>query len=78
VRVCDAHCHFFSSRFLEILTKDRRDLPPGDHAAVVATLLGWEPPGPPDVLADRWIGELDKHDVARAAIIASVPGIPTG
>ena len=34
--VCDAHCHFFSSRFLEILTKDRRDLPPGDHAAVVA------------------------------------------
>jgi uncharacterized protein len=74
VQVCDAHCHFFSSRFLEILTKDRRDLPPGDHAAVVATLLGWEPPGPPDALADRWIKELDRHGVSRAAMIASVPG----
>jgi predicted TIM-barrel fold metal-dependent hydrolase len=74
VQVCDVHCHFFSSRFLEILTKDRRDLPPGDHAAVVATLLGWDPPGPPSALADRWVAELDRHDVARAAVIASVPG----
>ncbi|MGH9309116.1 MAG: amidohydrolase family protein [Vicinamibacterales bacterium] len=74
MQVCDAHCHFFSSRFLEILTKDRRDLPPGDHAAVVATLLGWEPPGPPAALADRWVAELDRHQVARAAVIASVPG----
>jgi uncharacterized protein len=74
VQVCDAHCHFFSSRFLEILTKDRRDLPPGDHAAVVATLLGWEPPGPPAALADRWVAELDRCQVARAAVIASVPG----
>jgi predicted TIM-barrel fold metal-dependent hydrolase len=74
VQVSDVHCHFFSSRFLEILTKDRRDIPPGDHAAVVSTLLGWEPPGPPDALADRWITELDKHEVARAALIASIPG----
>ena len=74
MQVCDAHCHFFSSRFLEILTKDRRDLPPGDHAAVVATLLGWEPPGPPAALADRWVAELDRYQVARAAVIASVPG----
>jgi uncharacterized protein len=74
VKVCDVHCHFFSSRFLEILAKDRRDIPPGDHAAVVSTLLGWEPPGEPDVLADRWVAELDKHQVSRAALIASVPG----
>jgi predicted TIM-barrel fold metal-dependent hydrolase len=74
VQICDAHCHFFSSRFLEILTKDRRDIPPGDHAAVVSTLLGWDPPGAPDALADRWIAELDTHHVARAAVIASVPG----
>ncbi len=72
--VCDAHCHFFSSRFLEILTKDRRDLPPGEQAAVVATLLGWEPPGSPAALAARWVAELDRHSVARAAVIASVPG----
>jgi uncharacterized protein len=74
VQVCDVHCHFFSSRFLEILAKDRRDIPPGDHAAVVSTLLGWDPPGPPDALADRWITELDRHQVARAAVIASIPG----
>ena len=74
MQVCDAHCHFFSSRFLEILTKDRKDIPPGDHAAVVATLLGWDAPGPPDTLADRWVAELDKHNVARAAVIASIPG----
>jgi uncharacterized protein len=74
VQVCDVHCHFFSSRFLEILTKDRRDIPPGDHAAVVSTLLGWDPPGPPDALAARWVSELDRHGVARAVVIASVPG----
>jgi uncharacterized protein len=74
VQVCDVHCHFFSSRFLEILAKDRRDIAPGDHAAVVSTLLGWDPPGPPDALADRWIAELDKHGIARAAVIASIPG----
>lgn len=74
MQVCDVHCHFFSSRFLEILAKDRRDIAPGDHAAVVSTLLGWDPPGPPDALADRWIAELDRHQVARAALIASIPG----
>jgi predicted TIM-barrel fold metal-dependent hydrolase len=74
VQVCDVHCHFFSSRFLEILAKDRRDIAPGDHAAVISTLLGWDPPGPPDALADRWIAELDRHRIARAAVIASIPG----
>lgn len=74
VRISDAHCHFFSSRFLEILTKDRRDLPAGDRAAGVAALLGWDPPGAAAALADRWVGELDRHDVARAVLIASVPG----
>ena len=72
--LCDAHCHFFSSRFLEILTKDRRDLPADDRAAAVAALLGWEAPGSSDELADRWVGELDRSQVARAAVIASVPG----
>ena len=74
MQVCDVHCHFFSSRFLEILAKDRRDIAPGDHAAVISTLLGWDPPGPPDALADRWIAELDRHRIARAAVIASIPG----
>ena len=37
-------------------------------------MLGWDAPGTPDALADRWVAELDRHQVARAALIASVPG----
>jgi predicted TIM-barrel fold metal-dependent hydrolase len=36
--------------------------------------LQWDDPGAPGALADRWIHELDAHGVARAALIASVPG----
>jgi predicted TIM-barrel fold metal-dependent hydrolase len=72
--LCDAHCHFFSSRFLEILTKDRTDLPADGRAAAVARLLGWEPPGSAEELADRWAIELDRHAVSRCALIASIPG----
>ena len=72
--LCDAHCHFFSSRFLEILTKDRSDLPGTDRAAAVAALLGWDAPGTPEQLADRWVAELDRHGVGRCALIASIPG----
>jgi predicted TIM-barrel fold metal-dependent hydrolase len=73
--ICDVHCHFFSSRFLEILTaSDRQRLPAAEHANVIAGLLGWDPPSTPEALADRWREELDRQDVARAALIASVPG----
>jgi predicted TIM-barrel fold metal-dependent hydrolase len=74
VNVCDAHCHFFSSRFFELLTKDRRDLPADDRAAAVASILGWEAPGEAEQLADRWVAELDRHGVARAVVMASLPG----
>lgn len=63
----DAHCHFFSSRFLESLV-------PGADPDAVAASLKWDPPGAPTVLADRWKEELDRHNVDRAALIASVPG----
>jgi uncharacterized protein len=64
----DAHCHFFSSRFLELLA-------PGDGGAEeTASRLQWDPPGTPTELGDRWIAELDRHGVARAALIASMPG----
>ena len=73
-RLCDAHCHFFSSRFLELLTKDVRGLPTDNRAAAVSGQLGWDDPGTPEALADRWVAELDRHRVARAAMLASVPG----
>ena len=74
MRLCDVHCHFFSSGFLELLTADRRDLPARDRAPVVARMLGWDEPGSAGELADRWIAELDRHGVGRAAVIASIPG----
>lgn len=71
---CDAHCHLFSSRFLELLAKDVPGLPATGRAAAVAARLGWDDPGSADELADRWIAELDRHGVKRAALIASIPG----
>jgi predicted TIM-barrel fold metal-dependent hydrolase len=59
----DAHCHFFSTPFFAAL---------GGTAAIEK--LGWEPPGTPEALADRWVAELDRHQVSRVALIASVPG----
>jgi hypothetical protein len=72
--LCDSHCHFFSSRFLEILTKDVAELPADHRADAVASRLGWDPPGTADALADRWATELDRHGVSRCALIASIPG----
>jgi predicted TIM-barrel fold metal-dependent hydrolase len=70
--VHDAHCHFLSDRFFEALGNERH------HAAVtaeqVARELGWEPPSNAAALAERWVAELDRNQVARAALIASVPG----
>jgi uncharacterized protein len=74
VRLCDSHCHFFSSRFLEILTKDLADFPADNRADAVAARLGWEAPGTADALADRWVAELDRHVIARSVLIASIPG----
>ena len=68
----DVHCHFFSEAFFAALGQR----PPGaqQSAADVIKTLGWDPPGSPDELADRWVAELDRHGVSRAALIASVPG----
>lgn len=64
----DVHCHFFSSRFLELLAPD------GGSADQIAAQLQWTAPGTPAALAERWIAELDRHGVSRAALIASIPG----
>lgn len=64
----DSHCHFFSSRFLELLA------PNAGKADAIASRLEWTPPGTPAELGDRWIGELDRHGVSRAALIASIAG----
>ena len=64
----DAHCHFFSSRFLELTAPD------AGGADAVSQRLQWDPPGTATELGDRWAMELNRYDVGRAALIASVPG----
>src|ERR1700722_9360522 len=67
--IADAHVHFFSRRFFAAL---------GEHCRIpahdVAAQLHWElPPDNPVELAQRWGDELDKHGVAGAALVASIP-----
>jgi len=59
----DAHCHFFSTPFFAALGGD-----------VALAKLGWDPPGTAESLADRWVAELERQGVTRAALVASVPG----
>ena len=68
----DCHIHFFSEQFFETLGRQRSPLAP-QSASDIVTALGWEPPGTPEALADRWVQELDRAGVGRAALIASVP-----
>ena len=70
----DAHCHFFSARFFATLGSQTTSPLPDDPAVAIPERLGWQPPGDPATLADRWVSELDAHGVARAAVMASVPG----
>ena len=67
----DVHCHFFSPQFFAALGREK-----GVDSPVrrVPELLGWEAPGSVEARADRWVAELDRHGVGRAALIASVPG----
>ena len=73
-RLHDAHCHFFSAGFFTALGRDPAARAAGDPAVELPARLGWDPPGPPTALADRWVAELDRHGVTRAAVMASVPG----
>lgn len=67
--ICDAHVHFFSSHFFSTLAAQK-----GIGREVALSSIGWDAPGSPEQLADRWRAELDAHGVSRCALIASVPG----
>src|SRR5271168_2793028 len=65
--VADAHVHFFSHRFFELLAAQK----PG----LTFESLHWQmPPERAEDLANTWAHELDRQGVARAALIASMPG----
>ena len=62
--ICDSHIHFFSPGFFAALgaTKD------------AVAKIGFDDPVSTETLADRWVAELDKNGVTRAALMASLPG----
>jgi predicted TIM-barrel fold metal-dependent hydrolase len=69
--VCDAHVHFLSHRFFSWLASQKPGLDLESLAAQIGLTL---PPAEPGQLATLWTRELDRHQVARAALIASMPG----
>ncbi|MCC6162518.1 MAG: amidohydrolase [Acidobacteria bacterium] len=73
LRVNDAHCHFFSPRFFDVLGR-QKGLPGNAPGHEVTRLVGWDHPGTPEALADRWAETLTAHGVGRAVLIGSVPG----
>lgn len=75
MQIRDAHCHFFSANFFKIL-----GVQAGletDDGLEVARSLDWDYPGTDRDLAERWIQELDKHNVVQATLISSIPGDET-
>lgn len=71
IAVSDAHVHFFSHRYFSLLA-GQAGLSFDD---VGARLADWDLPAvEPESLAARWVSELDRHGVACAALIASLPG----
>ena len=69
--VVDAHVHFFSHHFFEILASQK----PGLTLDDVRQKLDWQfPPEQPTELASLWARDLDRHGVHGAALIASAPG----
>jgi hypothetical protein len=74
-RLNDGHCHFFSTRFFELLGAQMPGAASGGPSAeAICARLGWENPGAPEALADRWVAELDRYGVGRAMLMASLPG----
>ncbi|HXV62937.1 MAG TPA: amidohydrolase family protein [Vicinamibacteria bacterium] len=76
LRIVDAHAHFFSHHFFELIVKGLGEPPPADGLDdFLRKKLDFDPP-PEDAgeLASRWVVELDRHGVARTVLIASVPG----
>lgn len=74
LEIADSHVHFFSHGFFSLLAKQAGLNNAGDacdRAGVEA------PPETPEEFAARWAAELDRHAVARAVLLASLPGDET-
>ncbi len=82
----DSHIHFLSPGFFATLAQQRGPAAaepasaehggPGlqSRPTSIAASIGWDDPVSPAALADRWVDELDRHGVTRAALMATLPG----
>jgi predicted TIM-barrel fold metal-dependent hydrolase len=75
-RVIDAHAHFFSQPFfMQFVDPLRKELSSDDPYRGLGERLGWELPTPDHAaLGKRWVQEMDKHDLDRMVLMASLPG----
>ncbi len=71
LEVVDAHVHFFSHTFFEKVVAQKVGL----TLEAAASQLGWQmPPASAEQFAEVWAQELDRHGIAGAALLASLPG----
>ena len=70
--VCDAHVHFFSPAFFASLAAQGGQSAPNPQE--IGRILDWRVPLSCEDLAAAWIQELDEYSLAKAALIASIPG----
>ncbi len=77
MKLFDAHLHFFSYEFfitLARLVTQRTGEAPEPLLARTAEEAGFElPPTDPIEHLQRWLAEMDRHGVDRAAVFASLP-----
>lgn len=78
MRIVDAHTHFFSRRFFQLLAEEAARAKGGDLDALILEATrkaGIElPEESPSRHAQRWLSELDRHGIDRAVAFASLPG----
>ena len=81
LHICDAHTHFFSRQFFDLLAEqaaEARGLSGVSAEGILPPVLeqtGIELPDPaPRKHAERWLAELDRHGVEKAVSFASLPG----
>lgn len=72
LEVSDAHVHFFSHRFFGLLGGQMAARMRTEEVCAKAGVA--VPPEDPAELARLWAAELDRHGVAGAALLASLPG----
>ncbi len=67
----DAHVHFFSHAFYSALARQKKL----GSAEELAAILNWTIPLPePVALAEAWVEQMDRYNVRRACLIASMHG----